>query len=222
MLSFPIDEEAAKFLSLNFLDPEGRYLVFTSHVFLSLDADTYNKSSSHRGFISIENLPISFDVKELRKIHACTQTVTPAEVALYGGIPSLIFSVKEEARLMFIENRVSTAITTFSRTYDGLLLCFLREVMSGKKSVRDPTSLPSVAIFEQFASLNTDLNIRWPLCYIAEILKRFESCSSLTLIESYLNLTTHSSTTNSSKDWELIIQFAIILQCIIARLSATS
>ena len=98
-LATPVDAEAGYMLRRLFLDKHNRSLVFTTHVPFSLDsqASRYTASArtppSPRGCFTVPFHP-TLDIESLREMSSACSALTPAEVVLYGGIPSLIYSVK--------------------------------------------------------------------------------------------------------------------------------
>lgn len=70
-------------------------LVFTSHIPLSVDFSACAKSSSvsARGACTVPFMPC-LNIEALRDMSEKCGSLTPAEVMSYGGIPSLIYSVK--------------------------------------------------------------------------------------------------------------------------------
>jgi len=94
----PLDWTGATLLCEEFLDKRGRYLVFSTHSPMNIDVaideflGTITNPSSKRGYLSL-SMPFSTDVKVLRTMfnHDLSIVPMPAQVALYGGIPSLLF-----------------------------------------------------------------------------------------------------------------------------------
>jgi hypothetical protein len=132
--------------------------------------------------------------------------ITPAEVMLYGGIPSLIYSVKTMNEIS-PEERFSNK---FSRhTCDpGLLKLFVVSVVTGQRN-------DDIALFDEFAIVSEGGKIRWPLCYIACILKAFELNEATHAVCNYcVSLSTHAQETESGKEWECVLNIAIIFRCL--------
>ena len=99
----PIVETGAVLLRREFLDRVNSYLVFTTHIPMTLNetksaskylgsrASTTNTTNSIRGCIGI-SMPFSTVLTLLRGISRETGSLTPAQVVLYGGIPALIYT----------------------------------------------------------------------------------------------------------------------------------
>ena len=112
----PLDLNGACLLREEFLDKEDRYLVFATHEPMNVDID------NRRGFISLPvQMPFSTDVAAYHAMFDDASIVpTPAQVAIYGGIPSLLYSsltasavnVKARGRCLyyFSNNEVDSAI----------------------------------------------------------------------------------------------------------------
>eukprot|EP01033_Poteriospumella_lacustris_P015753 gene15753-11278_t len=108
----PLDVEASHFLKRFFLDRQGYYLVFTSHILLELDEVYINRpaigggaymrsphnSPSPRYFLTVHQ-PLSTNEQALRAMSDECGALTPAEIAIYGGIPSLIYVSKGRGRV---------------------------------------------------------------------------------------------------------------------------
>jgi hypothetical protein len=210
-LGDPLDRNAARLLQNLFLKKKNRYLVFTSHYRMNIDplASNGKVSESDPGLKSIF-LPVSTDLATLRKMPGCG-SINAATVALYGGIPSLIYSVfalnelKPEVR--FEEAGLIAQFRNDGVDMTSLLSEFVEAVITGSKN-------PNLKMFNQFA-ITTDGIMQWPICYIKCILGLFEQ----TFITQYIltqcrSLETHTAETESGKDWECVIKIALGFRCL--------
>jgi hypothetical protein len=198
-----IDRDANQLLRAMFLDKKNRYLVFTNRIPLTVD-DGFLHSRGCR----VVPMPVETDLRMLWTMDGCYHNVTPAEVALYGGIPSLIYSVKHLNEMKPRERFNSCVFTSFNS--DALLGELLTELVDGRR-VADHRSL---RCFDAFSSAPESGLIQWPLCYISCILSRCPETEITTeLIGCIASLEALCQTLESGKDWEVIVQFALILRC---------
>ena len=91
-------DEVGAFLREQFLDPEGRYLIFSTHVPTSVGLSHLlgRGSGSTRTAKAVE-MPRSDNMQQLRSMHRLCEALTPCEAVYYGQIPSLIYSVKTQS-----------------------------------------------------------------------------------------------------------------------------
>ena len=211
-LSAPVDGDAGGMLRRLFLDKHNRYLVFTTHIPISLEpcASQYMMSSSApsspRGCLTV-HIPQCVDLNSLRNMSVQCESLTPSEVMLYGGIPSLIYSIKAMGE-MNPDVRFSKKIFPRSCRDQNMLKSFIMSVVDGV-----PRS--DVAIFDEFAVVPEENKIRWPLCYIACILGAFEENEATRAVcDNCASLSTYAQTTESGKEWECVLNIAIIFRCL--------
>jgi hypothetical protein len=205
-----LDGDAGHFLRTMFLDKKNRYLVFTSHIPMNVDPKLSGYMvGSDRGVKSI-SLPVSTDLTMIRKMPGC-EAVNAATAALYGGIPSLIYSVFYLNELK-PETRFSSSreIQKLNRTKEEMMMClkdFVKAVVSG-------TQKDTLKVFYEFAITTADA-VQWPLCYIQCILGLFPETRVIKFILSQChNLATYSSSTGLGLDWEAIVNIALGFRCL--------
>jgi hypothetical protein len=207
----PVDQDAKCLLQQLFLGKKNRYLVFTSHYRINIDplAADDMVSESDPGVKSI-SLPVSTDLETLRKMPQCG-SINAATVALYGGIPSLIYSVFALNELTPYM-RFAAAGLNAQLINDGvnmilLLKQFVKAVITGERN-------QNLKMFDQFA-ITTDGNMQWPICYIKCILGLFEQTDVTRFILAECDkLVVQASSTESGKDWECIIDIALGFRCL--------
>jgi hypothetical protein len=133
ILACPPDIDAAHLLRKCFLDKPNRHLVFTTHVPFTLEDDVNYitqvmgqqqlTGSSGRG-CHIVPMEVSVNLLELQAMSDNCSSMTPLEVALYGGIPSLIYTVKSGADLSIEERfRNSTRQVSRKESSTRLVVC---------------------------------------------------------------------------------------------------
>jgi len=96
VLGVPLDNATSVMLKEHFLDKTGYFLVFSTHVALDLEMNfmsNENVPASSRGTVTV-HMPMTTNLQELRAMSQECGSLTSVEAAFYGGIPSLMFSVK--------------------------------------------------------------------------------------------------------------------------------
>lgn len=221
VLASPIDEEAGAMLKNLFLDKLNRYLVFSTHVPFCLDSLISHlrpsSNSSTRECVALPYHPIS-EFTLLQNLVSNYCELTTREAMIYGGVPSLIYSVKiSESFCPFRYYKGFITELTFDKCSFYTLLA---AVMDGKL----PESLHSYARFGIVTkgSPTEGPLIYWPLCYIIFFLESFslalpEFRSAIRgILQSYQLLSAASFMEGSGKEWESIINIAILLRCILS------
>ena len=140
------------------------------------------------------------------------------KLALYGGIPSLIYTFKSgespEARFQRERNHlVDDAEITASRP--PVLRSFIRSVLSGHVSD---------GRFLRFATLEPETaKMHWPIFYIACIAGLFENVSGCQALADVIlkDLPSYAKRTETGLDWELIVQSALLLRSINAQINGS-
>ena len=208
----PLDAEAGHFLREIFLDRANRYLVFTTHVPLDLDqfsssAHSYNMPPSIRGVYTVP-MPEETDLTELWKMDGCNHKITPAEVCLYGGIPSLIYAIKQMNEIS-PSQRFQMNKPIYLDNY-SLLNELITELVIGDRNL----SHTNLRQFDKFSSTTSPGKVRWPLCYTKLILTL---CSANHISQSLINciesIEVMTRTIESGIDWEIIVKLSLILRC---------
>eukprot|EP01039_Chlorochromonas_danica_P007428 gene7426-8215_t len=144
-----LDEEAAALLRHLFLDIPGRYLVFTSHYPVSIEANglrtldvmgRQREKASNRGIITVD-MSLAHELDELRGMSSCCEGLTEEEAAWLGYIPSLVYCSKNDAghhdgcfvtpRRRFWQMNITILIEKKAE----VLRFFIRELMSGYRDI---------------------------------------------------------------------------------------
>lgn len=217
----PLDVHGALLLRRDFLDAYGRYVVFSSHVPMGLDdtidtlLGTINTPPSSRGFIPL-SMPFTTNVTVLRSMFGDQSSIvpTPVQVALYGGIPSLLYCALTglgiSPRTRFEMEIGNHPIPEEAKPQ--LLLNFVDEILCGRQKYAD------VRRFDLFSSLDEMGNISWPLCFMSPILgtlshKLDAPARRISCLAD--DLSAYASKNQTGLDWEVMMQIAILLRCII-------
>mmetsp|Transcript_33825 Transcript_33825/g.49111 ORF Transcript_33825/g.49111 Transcript_33825/m.49111 type:complete len:592 (+) Transcript_33825:3-1778(+) len=220
-LSRPLDRAGARFLQKEFLDHPNRYLVFTSHVLMTLESNYKNLDEllgtvSSRTYRTV-HMPQCFDLNELRKMPRCA-ALTKSFVSLCSGIPSLIYSVisLREETLTDRFNRLGLTISALE--HRTVLSDFVGEVLYGVRSAS-----ASCRRFDGLSTIVGVEKIQWPLFYIGCICKLFTKFDSSVFIGRLIchDLLIYSQTEEGGKDWEVIITVATILRSLYSNLYGT-
>lgn len=221
----PLDAETSAFLKSEFIDKAGRYLVFTSHIPLDIDdtrsdtrhAPLFFSNPSPRGFVTVRQ-PHSLDLTDLRKMPGC-EDLTPSEVAIYGGIPALIYATMGRIDLTPRERFEHQNFYVPRDDQSTVLSQFITEVLEGTQLNRN--TLP----FYGFASMHSYGQLWWPICYIECILRLFSdyeiSEQFPKLVEAHLAASASASEEGSGIAWELIVQASLMLRCMDAMLNGS-
>jgi hypothetical protein len=212
----PIDFGAGQLLRTMFLDRPNRYLVFSTHIPLDVD-DNFSSLAQSTGRGSMRGckvvpMPVEADLRKIWTMDGCDRNVAPAEVALYGGIPSLIYSVKGLAELRPSDRFASTRFSAFDASV--LMNELVSELVDGTRSAMHT----NLRVFDSFSSVPKFACVQWPLCYVKGILNMCAPTHiSMSLAECITNLETHCQIVEHGLDWEIIVQIALILRCCYGR-----
>jgi hypothetical protein len=208
----PLDRDAAQLLREMFLDRAGRFLVFTSHFPLSIEPENVlGAGASGRG-IRMVSMSLGFSLAELRTMSDDCAGLTEEYAAWHGHVPSLIYSTR-------IYSRIHGSMTTCTRfrqagvsinplLKSALLAAVARELLSGMCE-------PDVAkYYRAFASVDANLNVFYPLCYVKEMLTQFVlyDPAAVELVQILTTLEDHLLSTRRGLTWECIVTTAIILR----------
>jgi hypothetical protein len=208
-LAAPIDEDAGRMLRELFLDKPNRYLLFSSHIPLSFDPPVSCSYSppSMRG-CHVLGFSSCVDIHALRAMSPGCSSLSPSEVTLFGGIPSLIYSVKalgERKPILRFEDRfppgsLGTDVDLFQQ--------FVASALDGRRR-------PKLRCFDEFGIYDQEEHMRWPLCYIDCILSAFTLSNYTEFISGHINdLWTSAGTVESGMDLECVIHIAIAFRCL--------
>jgi hypothetical protein len=179
ILGMPLDSGAAELLREMFLDRSGRFLVFTSHFPVSIEADalkaleasdllgkSVNKPPSLRG-VSTVNMSLGKTLTELRAMSKKCEGLTEEQAAWLAYIPSLIYLLMN---FMGIHGIVSPSmrftqmnIVVLPDAKLDLLDRFVSQLLRGQ---RDPVV---EHYYGAFASVDANGLVSYPLCYVKEI-----------------------------------------------------
>jgi hypothetical protein len=248
-IGVPLDVETSAFLTKNFLDTEGRYLIFSSHIQFNVDSLWGGPSASLWGGPSaslwggpsartvlfapsgrtIKTLPLPFCTdRTILQNMLDGNNVTDLKITLSVGIPSLLFLM---CRPNGIEMTFKERFYDVVRNYLGprnchaeqeyirehrttLLRGFLSTVVHGARcgGFFEAFSTP-VLVPQTVVPANQQL-LRFPLPYIPIILQFLGENEGYELYES---LRASAESTESGKDWELVIAFSIYIRSLEAR-----
>lgn len=212
-LGAPLDPSASWLLKANFLDPLNRALVFTSHK--TIDLDFFSKGTSDRTH-EVVPLPVSKDLQLLRSMSEKCASLNSVEAAMFGYIPSLIYSMKADKPSLEIRYRKESIIIPQGDGERSVLGEFVRQLLVGnvKYDYEDEEPwIKTVRKFDVFGSVIKVGYIQFPLAFIAIILDEFKFTGEI-ISNLYKVLKVYSLSTESGKDWEIIVQFAVLLRCV--------
>ena len=202
-----------------FLYPLNRFLVYSTHRPLSIDAlannfiGAANAMQDNGRFVSVVNMPETYDQLEMQSISLSCSGVTKAEIALYGGIPAFLFNSRNEENLITLNKKFFNLVDPSwpSTSHKDLLFKFVTALYDG-------VIQPSIQIFDRFSTYRKG-GSRFPLYYVSLILRRLNTDLGLESVNAVVklidtDLAANVQTQNSGKEWETIIQIAILLKLI--------
>jgi hypothetical protein len=124
-MGVPLDADTSSFLTKNFLDKKGRYLIFSSHVQFHVDdpsgaAGTAHVLTSPSGR-TMKTLPLPFCTdRSVLEDMLGGSSVTDLKITLSVGIPSLLFIMSRPTRKeMSFQQRFDDVVEHFLRTGRG-------------------------------------------------------------------------------------------------------
>ena len=225
--SEPLNVEAAYTLRALFVQ-ENRHLLMSTLIPMGIESVA---RWNVRGYKSIP-LPLSNSLKELRAMSTECSTLTPLEVAMHGGIPSLLYSVKvqgSDSDKHYRDRGISSAMSALSDV-DAMYISsdIVEDFITGEAPLDAPYGpQPYPQIHRQayhFAFSTSKSMYIWPLCYMQRILAdmRVDEPSRddhLALLSTLDRLTKRASAGQRGKEWELVLQIGILLNCIGAMIS---
>lgn len=229
VLSVPVTADAGRMLRELFLDKENRYLVFSTHVPLDVDVRTDETPPTNTNvlmaspnvppsprLVHLATMPSCFDLTTLRAMSPACADLNPAEVAYFGGVPSLIYSV----RMGDVDPKLRFSRVIKSSYFDEnvpALKAFVDCVVTGKRSDLLP-------FFDQFGTVYRD-RIRWPLCYIQcmlEVMPRNAGGNGVDFAQKCCeSLRSDIGRTEKGLEWESIVNIALSFRCLQQSLSCT-
>jgi hypothetical protein len=229
-LGYPLRTEAAILFREMFLDPINRYLVFSTHLYLTVDStiDALGKRKelpSPRKLV-LANSSVSFDLAELRSISPVCRSLNAEEARLYGGIPSLIYctlkkndlSPNERFRRFMSASKVETNIRVY---ISEVLNCLFTGLF-----MDSPEDVKILCSFATVTEDNMESKARWPAVYISSIIRYLSVLSSrmgngtdifqvLSNIANLLeDLTNDASKIGSGMGWQSIVHIVILMRCV--------
>jgi hypothetical protein len=175
--------------------------------------------------MEIVTMPRSTDKSLLQKVSLQCASITDLEIAFYGGIPSLLRSLKTSTDIDTIP-RLETLLKDNNLSENpeaktDVLRRFLLEVRTGELSSLKSRPFDGFADHfllrrnpdtRQFFEAKVTNKIVWPLCYISEILKLFDQKQDLSTVLKHLQ--SFMANEKGGKDWEMICICAIYLRAL--------
>ena len=209
-----LEDDVRQFLKMHFLDPAGRYLVYSSHIPLEVDGFVTVKGSG-RFAVSVPQ-PLSRDLVALRKMSEKCEDMTPSEVAYYGGIPSLLYCYKQGA--LNAQERADGVMDEM-RSVDKKIIAagFVRSLLSG-----DALTTPLKPLY-WLASLDKSkvgkTVVRWPICYIHHVCHKVGLLAGVSV---FAKTVEHNIAIGySGLDWQAMVDMALLLRCLDAQLNGS-
>ena len=162
-------------------------------------------------------------------------TLTPLEVAMHSGISSLIYSVQAQGfdcDKQYRDSGISSAMSQLT-SEDAMYLYsdLIEDFVTGYAPLDAPPSAEGLnsnihrqAYRFAFSTSKLPVMLIWPLCYMQRILADMRvrgptRSAHLTLLSLIERLTKQGTTGQRGKEWDLVLQIGILLNCIGARIS---
>jgi len=180
-----------------FLDRPGRYLCFSTHWDLDLSEvlGQVGTVPSPRGRCVV-TVARTTKLATLRLV----ANVNPVEVALYAGLPGLIYSIKTSPyynphqRLLERVKKESVVSNVAN---------FVTQFCTGN-------SIPSFSSFSEFTYRDEQDKVVWPLCYVEPFLTLLDEPELANLIVNVTNACALPST-DTGLEWEYIARVAVAM-----------
>ena len=221
----PLDSDAKRLLRELFVNPEGRYIVITSQVPMTLDEYRSHELGASQGLRGPTIIPLSYtlNIHDLRSMSKACEALTPLQALWLGGIPSLIYStyVTKELTLEQLFNMHPFPQSTDYKSHLNLFSHFTLEFICGRRH------MGGTDVFDKYTSIPCQNNYIWSLCYAAYIVKGFATTLShlspliqcFNEIEAMVNSEKCQNYDQSNSDlgqenWQKkIIEIAILFRC---------
>jgi hypothetical protein len=191
-------------LRREFLDRKDRYLGFTSHWALGLQARQHPPSPREARIVSVARTTSLTELDEM----VPNQRLSPFEVPLYGGLYGLVYAVKKQDFSPSVRFTKDTSHLS-KDLFQNLLPNFVDQFFTGK----DDNAL---SYFQRFTYLEKEDRIVWPLCYAKPFLERAGESDLASLISA-----THSTTSDLKRQhglvWEYTSFIAVAMTALRAR-----
>lgn len=221
-LGDPVEYELSRLLKSKFLDPLNRFLVFSSHVVLDLNVHQpglSGQTESPRDYLTVP-LPVSSSLQEIQDMDENCEIMTLAEMILYSGIPSLLYCVR--VRQIHAINRINQIMKNINYVpKKKLLLMFVDQLLDGTLHKEEPL----LARLQALSTVEEVGKVRFPLCFVGEILKRLSPKDSLiisrinVIIEEELPVLAQRH--EGGVEWELVVELGILLNMLKSELRST-
>jgi hypothetical protein len=201
--------QLAALLREMFLDPENRYLCFTSHWGMQLEEVMgTGTAESHRGR-RIVTVARTKDRDEIKKMFGKSpHPLLPVELPLYGELPGLIFAIKRDQyspRERFRQQTQADEWPEAKRPADCIRE-FFEQFCRGCDSQRmRPFNRFTYVVYQ-----NEQACLIWPLCYAEAFLRAVELGSMAELIEQ-TQTSSGLSTPNHGLEWEFTARIGVCM-----------
>ena len=218
-----LNEDSRALLRELFLDKPGRYLLFTSHIWMNLDASQFNGKSprgSIRG-VATTDMSLAHSLDELRNMAPEFTSLTADRAGWYGYIPSLVLTAGRDAGRLAITTPVMryghevSSIEINPNNALKVLHCFVHELLTGK---REAAVAKYFQGFQIFLETDTLARVAYPLCYVMCVLDTLNlTPGTVSLLKTLRKLESQLDSTSDGMMWESVVHMAIVLRCMHAQ-----
>ena len=208
-LGTPINGKLGVLLKREFLDKKNRYLVYTSHVPMTVDTPLKEsiQTGSGRQFKMVAHMPQTTDLQLLQSMSKECGALTPTEMVLYGGIPALIYSVKTgqiDTSTRVTGDKDLMVLMRNGKRDNSLLLEILSSFLQGTPILDTH--------FHTYSTVLHGGEYFWPPCYMKGILSLFSDTTCQKIGDAIGTLFHDAQRIGSGKDWEGVVSIGILLR----------
>ena len=199
----PADKEAerraSRFMKDVFLDADGAYMVFTSHIqSTGLDFTQYMEGNSVRG-LEITGLPFAAELEELQNMSTEFSGLTHMRAAYYSRVPALLWSSQHGEFLL------AQKFSQIEQDPQKHLATFLFEVFEG-------TPMKDMEAFRQLTDGSQTERAIWIPCFMSHFLAQCKITSPACGVLSRWLEGMKAAENKDGKAWEKIIAVAFGLR----------
>lgn len=219
-MGVPLGLDTSAFLTTNFLDKKGRYLIFSSHVQFPIDSFQASPAMTSSSGREMRVLPLPFCTERQVLQSMIDGSVTDLQITLTVGIPSLLYVMcKLDRTEMSFEQRFEQIMSY--RLNAPRRSIIQNDFIAKNKEIMLADFLQTVVYGGQVASqwlqcftTSYEGSMMFPLPYIPVILRFFGESDAFRLYES---LKVSAETVENGRDWELVVVLSLYLRSLAAK-----
>uniref|UniRef100_A0A0G4HIV2 Uncharacterized protein n=1 Tax=Chromera velia CCMP2878 TaxID=1169474 RepID=A0A0G4HIV2_9ALVE len=195
------DDNLPSFLSKNFVAPEGRALIFSTHV--ASTAPTLDELM-HKRVCAFLGLPLIESFEEDTK--AFGKLWNASKILYYGRSPGLVVTSEQEVLEKFRERFEALKRKESQKALRGVI----ETALKGGRT-EEIGSLEGLA--DVRVTSNRSTSLLWPPCYLSQVVKKIEGLERAANLLDMLR----DGQTNDGKAWEGLVAAAIAMRLWLSR-----